>query len=198
MDTPELPIGTLVGIYRIESLIGSGGMGAVYRGIHTKLGRKAALKVLSDSLAADPTYVSRFFHEARIVAEVGHPNIIDIHDFIETETPRRVAYVMELVDGPPLSRVLKTVRLSTTQVINITLQLLDALMAVHRINVVHRDLKPDNILVIGALGSDFSAKPCIKVLDFGIAKVNVPDQQHKTTTGLMLGTPAYMAPEQVA
>jgi serine/threonine protein kinase len=195
---PTLPAGTLIGVYRVEALIGSGGMGSVFRAVHSKLGRKAAIKVLADPLAADPEYVSRFFHEARIVSEVGHPNIVDVVDFIESESPKRVAYVMELVDGPTLSKVLHSNRLTREQVLNISLQLLDALQAVHRINVVHRDLKPDNILVIGSLDDDLSARPAIKVLDFGIAKIKGDDAVHKTTTGMMLGTPAYMSPEQVA
>lgn len=195
-----IPLGTVVGGYRLESVLGTGGMGAVYRATHLRLGRKAAVKVLSEALSADPTYVSRFFQEARVVNEVGHPNIIDIVDFIDGEgSPKRVAYVMELVEGPPLSRVLAQRPLTTRQSLNIALQLLDALAAVHRINVIHRDLKPDNILVVGSLDTDLSDRPAIKVLDFGIAKVNDQSaQQHRTNTGMMLGTPAYMAPEQAA
>src|SRR5262245_52777050 len=147
----QLPLGAVLGGYQLDEVIGTGGMGAVYRATHVKLGRKAAIKVLSESLAGDPAYVSRFFHEARVVNEVGHPNIIDIIDFIETESPRRVAYVMELVEGPPLSKLLQVRRLSVRQSLNLTLQVLDALAAVHRINVIHRDLKPDNLLVVGSL-----------------------------------------------
>src|SRR5688500_20086590 len=118
METPSVPIGTRIGVYRIESLIGAGGMGSVYRAVHSKLGRKAAIKVLADALAADPAYVSRFFHEAKVVNEVGHPNIVDVIDFLETEDPRRVAYVMELVEGPSLSAVLRSQRLTTPQSLN--------------------------------------------------------------------------------
>jgi serine/threonine protein kinase len=194
-----LPIGTVIGGYRLDSVLGTGGMGAVYRATHLRLKRRAAVKVLSEALTGDPTYVSRFFQEARVVNEVGHPNIIDIVDFIEGEgLPKRVAYVMELVEGPPLAKVLANQPLTTRQTLNITLQLLDALSAVHRINVVHRDLKPDNILVVGSLDTDLSARPAIKVLDFGIAKVTDPSASHRTNTGMMLGTPAYMAPEQAA
>jgi serine/threonine-protein kinase len=200
IPAPSVPLGTVIGGYRLDAVLGVGGMGTVFRATHVKLGRRAAIKVLADSLAADPTYVSRFFQEARVVNEVGHPNIIDIIDFIDLASPRRVAYVMELVEGPPLSRLLRTARLTVRQSLNISLQLLEALSAVHATKVVHRDLKPENILVVGSLETDLSAMGSIKVLDFGIAKVTGGSSEisHRTNTGMMLGTPAYMAPEQVA
>src|SRR5687767_3270962 len=103
-NPPTIGPGTIIGGYRLELLIGSGGMGAVYSAAHTKLGKKVAVKVLADALASDPEYVSRFFQEARSVAQIRHPAIIDGIDFIETDSPRRIAYVMELVEGPPLSK----------------------------------------------------------------------------------------------
>jgi eukaryotic-like serine/threonine-protein kinase len=198
----ELPaeIGEVLGNYRLESVLGQGGMGSVYRARHTLLGRVAAVKVLSASLAHDEQYVSRFFHEARVVNEIRHPNIVDIIDFIRLEAPRRVAYVMEYLEGPSLGRLLGERRLTPLQATNLCLQLVRALSAVHRRGVIHRDLKPDNLIIIGQIGGDFSESPSLKILDFGIAKSSdsASSSQHRTATGAILGTPAYMPPEQIA
>ncbi len=190
--------GDILNNYRLEHVLGQGGMGCVYQATHIKLGRKVALKLLSNSLAASDEYVSRFLHEAKIVNDVRHPNIVDITNFIDIESPKRVAYVMEFISGPSLGDVLKNQRLTVPQAINIMFQLISALEAVHALQVVHRDLKPDNILLLAPLDSDFSQVPSVKILDFGIAKVSDSGGGHKTATGLMLGTPAYMAPEQIA
>jgi serine/threonine-protein kinase len=198
VDSEDLPtVGQTIGGYRLDRLIATGGMGAVYAAVHTKLGRKAAVKVLDQKLASDKEYVSRFLHEARVVNDVRHPNIVDIYDFIETKN--RVAFVMELLEGPTLARALaKLERFRPVQALNVAIQLLDALAAVHRAGIVHRDLKPQNVIVVASLGSDFDGVPSVKILDFGIAKHHEASVQHKTTTGSILGTPAYMAPEQVA
>jgi len=193
-----LAVGDSLAGYRLDAILGQGGMGCVYRATHLRLGRQVAVKVLADALSAQDEFVSRFLSEARIVNDVRHPNIVDISDFIEQDSPRRVAYVMELVSGPTLSGVLKERVLDPLQVVHVTLQLASALSAVHAVGVVHRDLKPDNILVTGDLESALSSVPAVKVLDFGIAKSNEPSAQHKTVTGSIMGTPAYMAPEQVA
>lgn len=195
--TPPAELGEVIGAYRLERVIGQGGMGCVYAAVHSRLGRRAAVKVLSGALAADSSYVSRFFHEAKIVNDIQHPNIIDIIDFIEQKEPLRVAYVMELLSGPSLGASLKVRRLSWVQAANIGLQLAGALEAVHNVGVVHRDLKPDNIIIITPLAMDLSLRPSIKVLDFGIAKSSDPDLDHHTAPGAMIGTPMYMAPEQV-
>jgi serine/threonine-protein kinase len=196
-DEPAL--GERVGTYQLEEVLGQGGMGQVFRGRHHLLGRAVAVKILSPQLAADQEFVSRFFYEARVVNEIRHPNIIDIIDFIEIDQPRRVAYVMELLDGISLGALLKTRRLSALQAINACLQLSDALEAVHRLNVIHRDLKPDNVFVVQPLDSDLATIPSLKVIDFGIAKTLDAGgaQGHRTSTGAVLGTPAYMAPEQI-
>ena len=197
---PERPaeVGEVIGGYQLENVLGQGGMGCVYEATHTRLGRRTALKLLAPALVSSAEYVSRFLSEAKIVNDVRHPNIVDIYDFIELEEPRRVAYVMELVEGPSLGGVLKQRRLSLRQAINATFQLVSALEAVHAVGVIHRDLKPDNILVLGDLDSDLSSVPSVKILDFGIAKTVDGDVSHKTITGSMLGTPSYMAPEQIA
>lgn len=172
-------------------------MGAVYRATHVKLGRKAAIKVLARELISDEQFVSRFFHEARIVNEVRHPNIVDIYDFIEQDEPKIIAYVMELVEGPSIGDVLKNQGLTPLQAVHATMQIAGALDAVHKVGVIHRDLKPDNVLIAAPLDSDFSAPSSVKILDFGIAKVADPNRSHKTGTGFLLGTPPYMAPEQI-
>lgn len=195
----QLPaaVGEVIGGYRLDAVIGHGGMGCVYSGTHARLGRKAAIKVLKRAYAADTEYVSRFIDEARVVNAIRHPNIIDIFDFIETAEPLRVACIMELLEGPTLREWLKRQPLELSQAVNLTLQLADALRKVHAINVVHRDLKPDNLVVVGPVDSDLSSVPSLKVLDFGIAKVQVAGAE-RTTPGLVLGTPAYMSPEQVS
>ena len=195
----DLPaqIGEVIGGYRLEEILGSGGMGVVYAATHALLARQAAVKVINPAYLHDQQALSRFFHEAKIVNEVRHPNIVDIFDFVEVENPRRVACIMEYLPGSPLDGILQVSRLSLNQCFNILLQLSDALIAVHRLNVIHRDLKPANVMIVGALNTDFSDVPSVKLLDFGIAKV--PEAGgHQTQTGILIGTPAYMAPEQVA
>jgi serine/threonine protein kinase len=195
---PPATLGEIIGGYRLDAVLGRGGMGWVYAATHVRLGRKSALKVLSPALVTSDDYVSRFLREARIVNDVRHPNIVDVFDFVESQAPRRVAYVMEHVNGPSLGEVLQSRRLSARQAINVTLQLLSALEAVHRIGVVHGDLKPDNVLLSGSLESDLSATPSIKVLDFGIAHSFTGALRRRSSASPMLGTPAYMAPEQIA
>jgi serine/threonine-protein kinase len=140
--------------------------------------------------------VTRFFQEARIVNAIHHPNIVDVIDFIRSNNS--VAYVMEYLEGPSLAAVLMERRLTIGQTLSIAVQLANALGAVHEVGVVHRDLKPANILVIGSLEGDLSAVPSVKIVDFGIAKASPGTAEIQTASGLLLGTPLYMAPEQVA
>ncbi len=202
-DPLPAPLGETLGLYRLTAVLGRGGMGCVYIGQHVDLVRPVAIKVLDPPLADDADYVSRFLHEAKIVNAVRHPNIVDIFDFIDQPWPRRVALVMELLQGRTLSRVLARRALSTEEAVHATLQLSEALSAVHALGVVHRDLKPDNVMVVGPLSASKdpllgAGDPAvsIKLLDFGIAKVADPLAVHRTATGAVLGTPAYMAPEQ--
>ncbi|MBI4820533.1 MAG: protein kinase [Deltaproteobacteria bacterium] len=190
--------GEVIGQYRLESLLGRGGMGSVFAATHVRLGKKRAVKILRDHLAADKIFLGRFFHEAKIVTEIGHPNIIDVVDFVETDEPRRVAYVMELVAGPSLRALLSRYQTTREQTLNVGIQLASALEAVHAIQVVHRDLKPDNVIVVGKVDGDFSESPSIKILDFGIAKIFGREDVLETATGQVVGTPLYMAPEQIA
>lgn len=191
-------IGETIGAYRLTELIGAGGMGCVYRGEHQTLGRVAALKVMHPWLVEDERYTRRLKLEAKLVNGLRHPNIVDIVDFIQTEPPVRVACVMELLDGLTLADVLAQRPLSPRQALHAAHQLSEALAAVHAQGIVHRDVNPANIAVVAPLDSDFRSVPCVKLLDFGIAKVADPSVAERTVTGLQVGTPVYMAPEQLA
>ncbi|MBI4818908.1 MAG: protein kinase [Deltaproteobacteria bacterium] len=182
-------LGQVLGGYRLERVLGRGGMGRVYLGTHTTLGRKAAVKVLEPSLAADDSYVRRFFNEAKVVSDIGHTNIVDVTDFVRVESPAIVAIVMEYIDGPSLTQGLRTKVIGPGDAIEVSVQIGRALEAAHRAGVVHRDLKPDNILL---RVNDHGLH--VKLVDFGIAKVKTAD--FKTATGALIGTPVYMAPEQ--
>jgi serine/threonine protein kinase len=184
--------------YRLGDRIGAGGMGSVYTAVHLATDRHVAIKVLADKLVRDEDYLSRFLSEAKLVRELDHPNIIRLFELIDLPSPtRRVAYVMELIEGPTLGMLIGRRALTPRQAVNIALQLADALGEFHRHGVVHRDLKPENILVLGSAESDFAVRPSVKILDFGVAKWADPSAEHHTATGAMLGTPIYMAPEQI-
>lgn len=193
MSDPKL--GDIIGGYVLEDILGQGGMGCVFRARHTLLGREAAVKVLLGAHVEDEALVSRFFQEARIVNEIRHPNIVDIIDFVHTQDPKRVAYIMEYVGATPLDEALRTRRFSMVQVCAITRQIASALAAVHEAGVVHRDLKPANVLIEYDEAHDNAI--CAKLVDFGIAKVD-DERGPRTATGMVLGTPSYMAPEQIA
>lgn len=198
--TRELPaqVGERIGNYRLEKVIAQGGMGSVYLGRHVVLGRPGAIKVLDDALAHNTSYVERFMREARVVNDVRHPNIVDIVDFVHQRDPVRVACVMELLEGPTLAQALASRRLTAQQTLNVMHQLVSALGKVHSRGIIHRDLKPSNVVVVGSLASPLAVVPSVKILDFGIAKVFEGSNASQTGPGTMLGTPAYMAPEQVS
>ena len=197
-------LGEVVGGYRLDRVLGEGSAGCVYLGTHMLLGRRAAVKILYPHLSHQPDLVRRFFHEARVVNDIRHANIVDIVDFVQTETPHVIAYVMEYINGPSLADVLKQRRLSRIQTANVCRQLCSALAAAHELGVVHRDLKPENIILLESPDSDLSVIPSVKILDFGIAKIendrrNEDDSMssNPTEAGVMMGTPRYMAPEQI-
>jgi serine/threonine-protein kinase len=188
---PETP--RSFGNYIVEARIGEGGMGAVYRARHPRLGRKVAVKVLHPDRRRDPGIVARFVNEARAANEIGDEHIVDVLDFGELEdgTPY---LIMEWLDGVGLDVLLKQVpRLDLERAVHVFRGIAQALAAAHAHGIIHRDLKPENIFLIRR-GDD---REFVKVLDFGIAKLLQPGAQSvQTSTGDVFGTPLYMAPEQ--
>ncbi|HSO39293.1 MAG TPA: protein kinase, partial [Labilithrix sp.] len=172
--------------YEIESLIGRGGMGEVYRAVDTRLRRKVALKVLRPDREHDDA-VARLFREARSAAGLTHPNTVAIHDIGEAEGTFYI--VMELVTGRPLLAYVGDDRVPTARKLGWLVDVARALSAAHKAGVIHRDVKPSNVMV--------SDDGVVKVLDFGLAKPIAP-VSFRTLAGHVLGTPRYMAPEQLA
>ncbi len=189
-------IGERVNNYQIVSLLGEGGMGAVYLAEHPFMGRKAAVKVLRSELAQDKGLVERFMNEARAANAIQHPNIIDIIDVgvLASGIPY---LMMELLNGESLARRLeRDRRLGVTEAVNIAVQTASALNAAHAKGIVHRDLKPDNVFLVPDENRPFGHR--VKVLDFGIAKLRgeLSGSGAKTQSGSVMGTPPYMSPEQ--
>jgi serine/threonine-protein kinase len=180
--------------YHVLKKLGEGGMGQVYLAEHVKMGRKSAVKVMSPGMVHDADAISRFNREAANASRITHPNVAGIYDF--GETPDGVIYLaMEFVEGEPLtSLVERSGALPPMRAAEIARQTGEALSAAHDMGIVHRDLKPDNIMIAkNRDGSD-----TVKVVDFGIAKAAGSEVQKVTRTGLVVGTPAYMSPEQLA
>jgi serine/threonine-protein kinase len=186
----RLPAGTTLSVYRVESVIGEGGMGVVYRARDMALGRDVALKCLHMNLAGDPEVRQRFVREARVLRTWSHPGTVAIYDFIEHE--HVLAIVMELVEGENLAQHLARWRgkMPFDQIRSVVADILLAMDDAHARGVVHRDLKPDNVLVRNDGGR---LRP--KIADFGIAKVL--EGTTYTVSGALLGTCRYMSPEQV-
>jgi serine/threonine-protein kinase len=186
--------GTLLGErYRVLRLLGEGAMGAVYEAEHTGIGKRLAVKVLHDRYAGSPQAVARFEREARAAAAIGHENIVDVMDFGMHEGVPFIA--MELLKGETVDERLSAVTaFDARTACRIAAQMLSALASAHAAGIVHRDLKPANVLLVERSGT----REFVKVLDFGISKFRRPDSVERVTTqdGMMLGTPAYMAPEQ--
>jgi hypothetical protein len=179
--------------YHVLSKLGEGGMGRVYLAEHIRMGRRCALKVMNPALLHDPDSVSRFNREAANASRITHPNVAAIYDF--GETPEGIVYLaMEFVEGASLAAVLEREGgLTERRTIALACQIADALAAAHDLDIVHRDLKPDNIMVTRSRGD----QELVKVVDFGIAKATRGGRQTVTRTGYVLGTPAYMSPEQI-
>lgn len=190
--TGPAAVGERLGAYELTEVLGRGSMGWVFRGRHVLLGREVALKLLAPEFVEDEELVARFFAEARVVNAIRHPNIIEVIDFIEQTSPRRVGFVMKLLEGLSLSDYVQGRKLSFDQTLDIAGQLAGALAAVHAGGIVHRDLKPGNVFVCGQPPE----RPSVIVLDFGVAKM-AERSGYRTATGELLGTPAYMAPEQL-
>jgi len=192
----DLSANTTLSHYRILSKIGAGGMGEVYLAQDTKLDRKVALKVLPSDVAANQDRMRRFVQEARTASALNHPNIITIYEIDQTESGHFIA--TELIDGETLRQRMKNAPMKLGEVLDVAIQTASALSAAHAANIVHRDIKPENVM----LRSD----GIVKVLDFGLAKLTErlpPDSvdteaptSFKTDPGTVLGTAAYMSPEQ--
>lgn len=184
----ELIPGSIFGGYEIVEELREGGMGRVFRARHLTLQRDVALKVLSDRYADDESYRLRFLTEARAVARLNHRNIVQIYDFGRVETTFFLA--MELVPGLSVGdRIKRNGRFTEREAIAVVRQACSALGVAHAAGIVHRDVKPDNLI----LGDD----GLVKLVDLGLAK-SVSDDQHLTQTGVVSGTPHYISPEQIA
>ena len=186
--------GTIVGQYRIVRELGAGGMGVVYLAEHVLVGRHAAIKVLRPEFSVQRTIVTRFFNEARAMTSIPDPGIVQMYDFgFHGEASAYI--VMELLEGETLEcRIKRLGRLELVDALRVTRQLAGSLAAAHAAGVIHRDLKPENIFMVRdpeALGGE---RP--KVLDFGVAKLSGDFDRGQTLAGTMVGTPAYMSPEQ--
>jgi serine/threonine-protein kinase len=193
-----LKSGTKLGWYEIVAPIGSGGMGEVYRARDTKLGRNVAIKVLAAAFARDAERMARFQREAKVLASLNHPNIASIYGLEDSSTTH--ALVMELVEGPTLADRIKSGPIPIDETLRIAKQICEALEYAHERGIVHRDLKPANVKVTN--------DDAVKILDFGLAKVLEADGSSldiansptitgmATQAGVLLGTAAYMSPEQ--
>jgi hypothetical protein len=193
----SLSPGTTVGRYQIQSLLGSGGMGEVYRALDATLGRPVALKVLRPELSGDPDRLSRFLHEARAASALNHPNILTIHEVGEHDASRFL--VSEFVEGESVRQRLERGSLTLREILDIGIQTASALAAAHAASIVHRDIKPDNLML--------RPDGYVKVLDFGVATFARPAAGSgdammtmaatvETSPGTIVGTIAYMSPEQ--
>tara|TARA_R110002096_G_scaffold143328_4_gene299236 strand:+ start:434 stop:1618 length:1185 start_codon:yes stop_codon:yes gene_type:complete len=208
-------IGTTVGNYHLDQILGRGGMGTVYSGEHVYIGKKVAVKVLHPQFAKYEDAVKRFLREARAASSINHPNIVDVTDF-GPMPDGGVYFVMESLTGTSLEDLIdRKGALPLHRAVNVANQMALALAAAHETGIVHRDLKPDNIMLIRKPGRrDLVRKVAgdgenttvvereveydfVKILDFGIAKVVGPEQSapSKTLAGAVFGTPEYMSPE---
>ena len=180
--------------YHVLKLLGAGGMGRVYLAEHVKMGRQSAIKVLHPAMVKDADAIGRFNREAANASRIDHPNVAAIYDFGETHDGL-VYLAMQFIEGETLTQILKAHgALPPFRASDITRQAAEGLQAAHAMGIVHRDLKPDNIMV----ATDADGIDGVKVVDFGIAKATGEGSQQVTRTGIVIGTPEYMSPEQLA
>src|ERR1700761_718661 len=175
--------------YKVVDVLGRGGMGAVYKAVQTALDRVVAIKLLPLEISIDRDFADRFVREARTMAKLNHPNIVSVYDF-GTTPEGHLYFVMEFVEGTTLHHLIKSTGLKPGQALELIVNICEALQYAHSEGVVHRDIKPANVLV--------DTKGRVKVADFGLARMDTPtaEQWGQTMTGMVLGTPDYMAPEQ--
>ncbi|HEX2522618.1 MAG TPA: serine/threonine-protein kinase, partial [Terriglobia bacterium] len=195
-NEPQSLVGRQIGAYKILSLLGVGGMGEVYLAQDPRLDRTIALKILPTELASDPDRIRRFVREAKAASALKHPNVATIYEIGKFEEFHFIA--MEYVEGQTLVNKISGRPLPTGEIVEIGLQVADALDEAHRKGITHRDIKPANLML--------TSREQVKVLDFGLAKVTLPEGQAigsdistvvKTETGVVMGTVQYMSPEQV-
>ncbi len=179
--------------YQIERKLGEGGMGEVYLARHIMMGRQSAIKVVSARLSADPDAIGRFNREATNASRISHPNVCAVYDFGVT-AEGSLYLAMEYLEGQTLTAALKSGPLPLERAVSILRQCAAGVAAAHELGIVHRDLKPDNIMLL-----DQKGRETVKVVDFGIAKAGTGEgAQRVTQTGLVVGTPEYMSPEQLS
>jgi hypothetical protein len=180
--------------YHVLKKLGEGGMGQVYLAEHVKMGRQSAVKVMNPAMVHDADAIGRFNREAANASRINHPNVAGIYDF--GETPEGLVYLaMEFIEGETVTDIVKANgALPPQRAAEITRQAAEGLHVAHGMGIVHRDLKPDNIMVT----KDRDGLDCVKVVDFGIAKAQGSESQKVTRTGMVIGTPEYMSPEQLA
>jgi serine/threonine protein kinase len=195
--TKKLEAGKCFGHYEITELIGEGGMGEVYLARDKKLDRKVAVKILNAEFSRHESNLTRFIREAKAASSLNHPNILVVHEIGEHENTNYI--VSEFINGKTLREILKEQPLNLSEVLDISMQIVDALCTAHSSNIIHRDIKPENLMV--------RPDGLVKILDFGIAKLTekkteVVDAEaataiySRTTPGMIIGTAAYMSPEQ--
>jgi serine/threonine protein kinase len=182
-------IGEIIANYEVKSLLGAGGMGTVYLAEHIKLGRKVAIKSLHPQFVNSEEIRVRFIHEAKVMGQLQHPNIVTLYDYVETETG--LFLIIELVDGKPIDDYIEQVSgpIEENSAVQLMTEILEGFQYAHEKGLVHRDIKPSNLVI--------AAKNKVKILDFGIAKLVGDTSSKMTKTGTQIGTVYYMSPEQV-
>ncbi|MCF8416053.1 MAG: TonB family protein [Crocinitomicaceae bacterium] len=182
-------IGQIISNYEVKSLLGAGGMGTVYLAEHVKLGRQVAIKSLHAQFVNSEEIRARFIHEAKVMGQLQHPNIVTLYDYVETETG--LFLIIELVDGKPIDDYIEQVSgpIEEGKAIEMMNEILEGFQYAHEKGLVHRDIKPSNLVI--------AAKNKVKILDFGIAKLVGDTSSKMTKTGTQIGTVYYMSPEQV-